>query len=443
MKKRLLCATMVLIMVITAMLPSYAFAANKETPVSAAKNAVVRIMAINEDGDIYSTGSAFAVGKSGSAPEYFVTNAHCCLCDDNRPAKKIYILLESGAVTITNIPVILGNGYFEINSLTDVKLDYSKMVECDIVNRNSISLFPDVAVLKAVKPVEGKSTLKLAKSSDDVREAQTVHTLGFPGDMDDIQASSFVTNFVASPDDVTFTSGTVMKKMKNVEAFGNTNLISHTAQIASGNSGGPLLDENGAVIGINTYGLSPLDAGTDGNYYFSVYIDYAREILDANDIRYETAGGLHMDLRTIVMIAAMVLIAALAVFLVLFFIHRKKEYLERIKREQAGQLRIQGVKGYLAGRRFPLVGEVSIGRAPGNNIVFPTTTKGVSGNHCVVINRNGQIYVKDVSSQGTFLNGTRKLTKDELTSVKVGDRIALGSENETFMITYKDGKLTL
>ena len=66
----------------------------------------------------------------------------------------------------------------------------------------------------------------------------------------------------------------------------------------------------------------------------------------------------------------------------------------------------------------------------------------MSGNHCVVINNNGQVYVKDTgSSNGTYVNGTTKLPANQLVSIKVGDRISLGSEAETFMITRKGGKV--
>ena len=436
MKKKMLCTVMVLVVLLSALLPATAFAA-KETPVSAAKDAVVRLLMEDEEGVIY-TGSAFGVGKSGKAPEYFVTNAHNCLDDNGNLMTKIYILLDSSAVTITKEPKMFED-LFVIGTVKDIKFDYDRMVECDVVNRSSISLYPDVAVLKSVKPISDRITLKLTKSSEDLKEAQTVHALGFPGDMDDIQGGASSMKLVASPGDVNFTTGNVTQKVIEAEGFGKTNVISHTAQIAHGNSGGPLLNEDGAVVGINTYGVSSLESGTDGNYYFSVFIDYAREILDTYDVPYETAGfSLRFDTATIALAAAMIAIAVVAVVLILQFNKRKDNYTKRIIYEL---LRLQGETGQFAGRRFPLDDQVSIGRAPNNSIVYPTTTPGVSGNHCVVINRNGQIYVKDTSSQGTFLNGTNRLPKDQLVSVKVGDRISLGSEAETFRITYKGGRV--
>ena len=85
---------------------------------------------------------------------------------------------------------------------------------------------------------------------------------------------------------------------------------------------------------------------------------------------------------------------------------------------------------------------MTIGRSPSNNIVYPTETEGVSGNHCVIIRSSNQIYVKDTgSTYGTYLNGDSRLPANQLVTVQVGDKISLGSPAETFIITRKGGKL--
>ena len=115
---------------------------------------------------------------------------------------------------------------------------------------------------------------------------------------------------------------------------------------------------------------------------------------------------------------------------------------ERKKIERDNALRIQGVSGHFSGRRFPLDGQVSFGRDPSNNIAFPSGTAGVSGNHCVVIKSGNQILIKDLgSTYGTVVNGSRRLPANQAQPINVGDKFALGSDNETFVITRKGGKI--
>ena len=424
MNKRFLSLLMAMLLVVSLLCAGTAFADSKETPVQAAKHAVVRLFMEDKKGNTY-FGSAFGIGKSGKEPEFFITNAHCCLDENEELFKNIYIITDNSAIVETK---------------SGSEVDYSKMVKCEVVNKDTISMFPDAAVIKAAKPISGRTTLKLRESSDEVKEAQQVHALGFPGDIDILTESSTI---LASVDDVNFTSGTVSQKMKAVKGAGDTDLVAHTAQIAHGNSGGPLIDENGAVVGINTYGVTSASAGTDGNYYFAVYIDYAIKILKDHKIPYELShDGTGLDGKTIGLIVAIIAIIAAAALLILNFQKKKNQWIDDKEQKEAKELRLQGISGAFAGRRFKLEGQVSMGRAPGNSIVFPTQTKGVSGNHCVVIVSNGQIYVKDVgSSNGTFVDSTTRIPPNQMVSIKVGDRISLGSENETFMITYKGGKV--
>ena len=52
--------------------------------------------------------------------------------------------------------------------------------------------------------------------------------------------------------------------------------------MTDGNSGGPLVDENGAVVGINK--------GKNDNYYYAISINQVKEVLDALEITYSTTG---------------------------------------------------------------------------------------------------------------------------------------------------------
>lgn len=419
--KKVLCSLLALLLVFSALLPVSVLAASKETPITAARSGVVRIVSVFENGD-YATGSGFGVGKLNSEPEYFITNAHVCLDANGNPAEKIYILLETRAVQVDTQSKGLP---FDINN--------AMAVSCDIVNRREISLIPDVAILKAEKPVSGRTCLPLRESGDSVEAPQIVYALGYPGDLDVVgMITQENYSLAADIENVHVTQGVVSQKNTG-DVVPNTNVIIHSAEISDGNSGGPLLDEKGAVVGINTY-----RSEIDGSHYFAIYIDYAIDVLKANGIEFALYKGA-MDLKTIILCAAIVGIIAVAAIMFAGFNQKEKKLVKDDK--EKSELRLQGMSGAFAGRRFPIDNQVTLGRSPSNNIVFPTSTEGVSGNHCVVINNNGQLYVKDTSTYGTFVNGINRLPKDQLVSVKVGDKISLGSENQSFIITHKGGKI--
>ena len=398
-----------------------------------AKNAVVRVASIYNNGDSMATGSAFGIGQKGSAPEYFITNAHVVMDDNGGVAEKVYILLDNTAIKVYFN--ILDEQYWEINE--------ARVVECTVVNAKGISLYPDVAILHAERPISDRSCLPLS-SGKGVEDADKVYALGYPALADDLTASvghleaSYAV--AATPDAVVLQDG-IVSMITTSELFGSTDVVVHSAMISPGNSGGPLLDENGAVVGINTYRISEETA----QHNISIFIEYAKEILDNNNINYEeydpNAGRLNV--KTVVLIGIMALIVVAAVLLILSFRKRGKKYeAEKQAEADSHELRLQGVSGTYEGRRFEIKSSVTLGRAPDNSIAFPTDVKGVSSHHCAIIRNGDQLYLKDMgSTYGTFINNTKKLEPNQTVSINVGDRISLGSATETFMITRKGGKI--
>jgi len=434
MNRKVFFRTFALILIFSMLLcGSAAYADIGSTELSDAKNAIVRVFAefrnANNETIRIQHGSAFAVGKYGEAPEYFITNAHVCLDDSNRLADKIYILLDNDAVEIQ---------YASSGNFMDVEKNTSKMIECDVVNRN-LSLAPDVAVLHAHQPVESRKPLPLIEYSSYAEDGGAVYALGFPADIDVLTVNTKnVETLVADVNEVTISNGILSKKTVS-ELVNNSSVIVHSAPISGGSSGGPLLDKNGAVIGINTWSLTANDSN-----HLALYIDYAKDILDMNMIPYEVYGQKDMT-KTILLCVIMAAVVVLAAVLILNFKNKEKQWIEneeREKRIRENTLRLQGVSGTFAGRRFPLEGQVSLGRNPSNSIAFPADTSGVSGNHCVIMKNGDQVFVKDLgSSFGTVINGTRRLPANQAVPVNVGDRISLGSDIETFTITRKGGKV--
>lgn len=435
MKKRLMCLLLALLMLA---LPLSGCGSDGGRIAADSRSGVVRILALLPDlttGEVYyATGSAFGVGKAGEPTDVFVTNTHV--------VQDLYYTESGATVDAPAVSVWILKNDMAWNPVTG--LDTSQAIPCTVLYASS-GMYPDYAVLRAGEAPEGRVALPLLADDADVAVGDSVYALGYPGSSDETEEGNYGSSLVADVDDVTVTSG-VVSRFSEGSSLGNTRLIQHDAQINHGNSGGPLIDESGAVIGINTYGIGG-DASTgDVNSYYSVRISYVRDKLDELGISYDVAGG---GSAWVFIVIGLVIVLAAAAFvlwkkgLIRFALPK----LPRRKGKASGmgldELRIQCVSGAFAGKRFALSPQVRMGRDPTkNDLVFPDGTQGVSGVHCVLIydSAAGSLYIKDLGSTfGTFVNGGKRLAPSQAMPLKVGDRFSLGSERESFMVTRKGG----
>ncbi|MBQ8207489.1 MAG: trypsin-like peptidase domain-containing protein [Clostridia bacterium] len=166
------------------------------------------------------------------------------------------IMSEDGYIA-TNAHVVEG-----AQSVTVIMLDGSEK-EAEIVGRDTLS---DLAVVKIEG--EGYPAAEFGKS-EELLVGELAVAIGTPGGLE-----------LAG----TVTSGIISAINRNVKIFDETTgalqktmtLIQTSASINKGNSGGPLINERGQVIGINTLKLAD---GYDG-IGFAIPIDGALEILD-------------------------------------------------------------------------------------------------------------------------------------------------------------------
>lgn len=450
MKKRVLSVLLALLMAAMLALPLAGCGQSSGGKTAAnSRDGVVRILSLIPDyetGEVfYATGTAFGVGKVGEETDVFVTNTH--VVQDS--------VYDGGIVyDIPAVSVWILKNDLAWNPVTG--LDTSQAIPCTVLYSSS-GMYPDYAIIRAGEAPSGRVALPLLDEDAPAPEVgDSVYALGYPGSSDETEYGAYGQNLVADVDDVTVTSG-VVSRFTQSQNFGNTKLIQHDAQINHGNSGGPLIDADGRVIGINTYGIGG-DASTgDVNSYYAVDISYVREKLDELGIDYETAGdGAGAWIYLLVGVVIVVLAAAAVVVL------QKKGVIilpavaaVRLKKKAPAQktagspaqsmedLRIQCLSGTFAGKRFGLMQQLRMGRDPDrNDLVFPQNTQGVSGAHCMLIFdiTAGQLYIKDLgSTYGTFVNGGARLAANETVPLKVGDRFSLGSERESFMVTHRGG----
>lgn len=364
-----------------------------------AKDSVVFLWVVGYDvsGRVQATGSGsgFAVGKAGKDSDVFLTNWHVVTLDGNFPTErtKVWILKENCTI------------------LSNYEPDPSNSIECRVMK--TTSGYPDYAVIKMQKYEPGYKALPLLPA-EKVAKGTDVYALGFPG----IVEASSVERFGGV--NLTATNG-MISRFAQLSWAGNTNIIFHTATISFGNSGGPLVTKDGAVIGINTYGIGEHNI----DYSCAIYIDYAMEGLDELGIAYTVYS------KTWMIVAGAAAGAAVIAAVVVIVILRKKKAeeeerkrqekikadleiqkeKERIAREAAEKLRIQNLLNKYKlvsadGKYYSLSYPVTvIGRDMSCQVRLPAETKGVSHRHCQLSFQGEALILTDLgSTYGTFIH---------------------------------------
>ncbi len=429
MKKRIV--SILLVALLVAIFTASANADSREAVVDA-RNGVVRVLC-----DGQGTGTGFAIGEEGEAPIYFVTNNHVI----ERDPSSVYIIFDEA---------LDENGNFKGVPATVVK--------------NWAS--PDLAILKIENTIEsGKREVLPLGSESMVDVTDEIFALGFPGVADVLNDEGY--NLPSDIEDITVTTGTVTKK--GLEYYGAES-IGIDATINHGNSGGPLINADGVVVGVNTFGLE----GDNG----ALYIDYITAYLDENGFDYYKASDVSSSAQTdtpqdtdepatgvetpavepvetaqagnsttyIIIGAAIIAIAGGA-----FFIIKKKNsqvgqsseltapvISQAVERTSvpSGSFKLVGEKGLFAGKEFSLEPSVNIGRDSKKcNIIFPSNTAGVSSLHCRVSANPTSVTLTDLgSTYGTYLKGGQKIEANKDYTLQKGDCFYIANSDIKFVI---------
>ncbi|GMM92817.1 S1C family serine protease [Qipengyuania sp. MTN3-11] len=236
-------AAMVRFLALIATLWALAFAGlAKAEPadIDAAARGVVRVIVIGTEGEeVYpvSHGTGFAVSQGR-----IVTNAHV-----------VRDAVRDGALRIGIVPS-----------------DGGEAVEGRIV---ALSPRNDLALIA----IEGDLRLPpLTLASGAAGDSGEVYSVGYPMNVDRAQGLGAGDIFQAQPPVKSrgFLSGTRPSR--------EFDTVLHTAPIARGNSGGPLLDGCGRVLGVNSFGAD--SGGSDAEFYFAVSNRELLPFLRANGI---------------------------------------------------------------------------------------------------------------------------------------------------------------
>ena len=381
----------------------------------------------NEDGTVEqsgATGTGWAVGKPGKPVQYIITNGHVVEAAYTYP--KTY---SNAAGSIQVYYSAAENDFAQVEVVY-----YSPQTE------------KDIAILKLPTPTTKRVPLTL-RESDAVKMSETAYALGYPGD-----SSSRQTLPTYDLDDVTITKGIISNRVSpssvSYEAF------QMDVSIASGNSGGPLVDEDGRVIGINASGAVDPETGLMLGMNYAIITDELTKILDQERIAYTMAGSLSWVPNWFAYVFLPIGILALAGGVLLLMMTTKKGGAVLAAAGVGGQKKpvakgrgpvgkyavLRGVTGKYAGQKFDLLkGKVVIGRDPATcNIVFDKNMPGISGRHCqVVYDPNEDCFlITDLgSSYGTFLGNGKKLTANVAEKLYAGDTFYLCDNANRFVVT--------
>lgn len=426
-----------------------AAAAGGSVAAEAAK-AVVRVVAIDPVyGYVKSYGSAFGIGPDeDAAPQYFITNWHVVHTETVVPVGEVTETTEEGE-TITKyvfqelgldakIYLMKSDLAVTQNLLTgEFTVDNSQLIPCEVVY--SGEQYPDMAILRAAQPFEGRKTLPVRMPSEERDRGQTVYALGYPGvnDNTNLDVENLNLPYPADIEDVSITSG-VFSHMAAMKSLGGYVHIETDARINHGNSGGPLIDAEGNVIGINTYGYH--DSGVTS--FYAVSSQYIIDKCDELKIPYrmEKTGGLN---PVVIIAAAVVAIAVVIVIVVLALKKNKKKTAAQkqvpvsmppVQPAPAG-LQIYAERGVFAGKTFTVSSSTKVGRNV-SGICFPENTAGVSGEHCQIYrdNGSGQYCLVDLNSTyGTYVNN-QKIAPNVPVQLHSGVTFYLGSQEQMFRV---------
>ena len=180
-----------------------------------------------------------------------------------------FALSENSVYVVTNHHVIEGAETIEV--IVDDTRWTTARVYVDLPGK-------DICILKTDKPLRGMPGLPLR--SDAVETGLAVYALGYPGAADD-----FSQEFATGVDSITVTDGIVSAvRQSRAEGLQTTWAIQTNAPISPGNSGGPLVDAGGRLVGFNTFIMLK-----GQNVNGSIHVRELLTVLQQNDIPYRKA----------------------------------------------------------------------------------------------------------------------------------------------------------
>ncbi len=394
---------------------------------------VCTCMELNGEEYSFGWGTGFFVGKIGENPKYLITNYHV-IAD--------YVEYGSGELMsgiVDDMEVIW-------RSKIRIYFDSSDYEEAYLVAKDEAK---DIAILNLESATSKRKPIALCSPTDELI-GSNVYAVGYPGLAENIFASATTSWGI---NDASVTKGTV-NRILTTAGTGRVELQIDCA-IRHGNSGGPLINANGAVVGVNTW---IVEDGFGDSIEYAVSIDEAIMLLNQCGIEYTVSDSKSYSWQqTVLIILAVIIVAGVVVFVFARMKNKTKETKtseeshpsyaqpnqkklprqDNSERQHQGgcSIRLIAIGGYMNGRIYPIGGnEITFGRDQSSTVRFPADAKGVSRRHCRLFWQNGILMLMDDgSSYGTYMQDGKMLPMKPV-AVKSGDVFYIGEKKNCFKI---------
>lgn len=303
----------------------------------------------------------------------------------------------------------------------------------------------DIALLKLVDYDFSLPPALVLSPSEWNKKGQESIAIGFPGAADKVNASMFPRDDFASKKffEQKITKGTISNLTSDDTG---QKLIQTDAELNPGNSGGPLMNSCGEVIGINTF-IIPDSKGIN----FAIQSSELMERLERRNISYRRAqfscvGMKYFFEETFLIYAAIgvvLLLSLVAVYVVWFSRSKQPTKLSKPGPTPVPVVRhtayILGLRGQYQGSQISLdEGAVLFGRDPQTaNVLFHPTKQEISRLHAKLVYqpKTHEFILEDLNStQGTFTATGRRLQPHEKVRLKSGEQFYLASTENLFEV---------